>query len=162
MLPIDDCDDCTPAYLHRRLPPSTIVLSSLPFVFTFFIVATVVSQKILPLLTGQTLPTKQEQRIPLNAKDESKSRHRWGIWHNVTAKRVAAVACVVTIALSSVLVELILCEISNSLNPAVRGIALNTTLFLLLLLIILVLPALEISSVAVSYTHLTLPTKRIV
>ena len=51
MLPSDDCDDCRPAYLLRRLDsfsPSTIVFSTLPFVLTFLVVAALVTQKLLP------------------------------------------------------------------------------------------------------------------
>jgi len=69
----------------------------------------------------------------------------------ITTKRISQVACAFTIALSAVLVELILCEISNMLNPAARGLALRTTLYSLLLLIVLIIPALEINSVTNSW-----------
>jgi hypothetical protein len=51
------------------------------------------------------------------------------------------------IALSAVLAELILCEISNTVNPATRTSALKATLPLLLFQLIVVTPALEIHSV---------------
>lgn len=50
--------------------------------------------------------------------------------------------------LSAVLVELLLCEISDSLHPAARGLALKVTLSSLLVLSILVTPALELHGLA--------------
>lgn len=52
-----------------------------------------------------------------------------------------------SIGLSAVLVELLLCEISNTLNPAARGLALRVTLSSLLILSVLVTPALEIHGI---------------
>jgi hypothetical protein len=46
--------------------------------------------------------------------------------------------------LSAVLVELLLCEISNTLNPAARGLALRATLSSLMILSVAITPALEI------------------
>ena len=148
-LPTDDCDDCRPAYLQRRLdsvPRSTIIVSFLPFILTFVVASVVVSRKILPLLLGPaSLARKQQDAASLS--DANGSSRIARIWRAITARKIASATCVITIALSSVLVELILCEISNSLNPAIRGIALRTTLYSLLLLIILIVPALEIHSV---------------
>ena len=52
-----------------------------------------------------------------------------------------------TVALATVLIVLILCEISNSFDPATRGLALRTTVFILLFLLVVALPALEIQSI---------------
>ena len=52
-----------------------------------------------------------------------------------------------TVALATVLIVLILCEISNSFDPATRGIALRTTVFVLLFLLVVALPSLEIQSI---------------
>ena len=150
-----DCDECRPAYLERRLdsfPPSTIAFSSLPFVFTFFVVAVLVSQKLPPLLAAHGLQSKQATGLPTlrnDALDVRKCGSR--AWTQITTKRVAALACATSIALSTVLVELILCEISNMLNPAARGLALRTTLYSLLALIVVVMPALEIHSIINSW-----------
>lgn len=65
-----------------------------------------------------------------------------------SAQRLASVVFSTSIGLSAVLVELLLCEISNTLNPAVRGFALRLTLSSLLVLSILVTPALEIHGLA--------------
>jgi len=152
MLPTNDCDECRPSYLQRRqlasFPPSTIAFSSLPFVFTFFLVATLVSQRLLPFLAAHGTPNKQEHGLPtFNGRTLDARKCASRTCMQITAKRVAATACAATIALSAVLVELILCEISNTLNPAARGLALRTTLYSLLLLIVVIMPALEINSV---------------
>lgn len=150
---LDDCDECTPSYLVRRLdsfPPSTIAVSSLPFILTFVIVATVVSQKVLPLLSAPGFEKSQEYALPNWDKNAVKSSGT-RLWEKITPKRVAAVTCAISLALSSVLVELILCEISNTLNPAARGLALRTTLSSLLFLIVIIIPALEIHSVVSSW-----------
>lgn len=149
MLSLDNCDDsCRPAYLQRRLdsfPPSTIALSSAPFALTFLIVATAVWQKVIPHLSSST--SQKDQNIPFFNRDPLRSTNPGlASLRNVSFKRVAAITFSATIALSAVLVELILCEISNLLNPAARGLALRITLFSLLLLIIVVIPSLEVHS----------------
>ncbi|KAJ9621249.1 hypothetical protein H2203_007301 [Taxawa tesnikishii (nom. ined.)] len=149
MIPTDDCDDCRPAYLQRRLdsfPPSTIAFSSLPFAFTFLVVAAVVFQKLFPLLSGSA-PKSQKHGLPkFNTDTFRPSSHSIQGTNRATAKRIAAVTFAVTIALSAVLVELLLAEISNTLNPAARGLALRITLSSLLVLIVIVTPALELHS----------------
>lgn len=62
-------------------------------------------------------------------------------------KHLVAFTFSTTVALATVLIVLILCEISNSFDPATRGIALRTTIFVLLFLLIVALPALEIQSI---------------
>ena len=61
-----------------------------------------------------------------------------------SAQRLASLVFSTSIGLSAVLVELLLCEISNTLNPAARALALRTTLGSLLVLSVLITPALEI------------------
>ncbi|KAF2153661.1 hypothetical protein K461DRAFT_276702 [Myriangium duriaei CBS 260.36] len=150
MLPSDDCNECTPAYLKRRfdpLPHSSKVISYFPFVLTFLIVATIVSQKVLPLIATHTGQNKQEYGM-LRMSRTSFGLPKWSrIWSvRITARRVAAVACAITIALSAVLVELILCEVSDTIDRTARGSALRITLVSLLGLIIVLVPALEIFS----------------
>jgi len=151
----DDCNECRPAYLQRRLdsfPPSTVALSSVPFVFTFVVVAAIVSQRLPPLLAAHGLQSKQENGLSGFNTDATSARSCTPkTWAQVTTKRIGQVACAFTIALSAVLVELILCEISNMLNPAARGLALRTTLYSLLLLIVIIIPALEINSIINSW-----------
>ena len=65
----------------------------------------------------------------------------------ISSRALASVTFSTNIALSTVLVELLLCEISNTVNPATRALALRITLPLLLFLLIVATPALEIHSV---------------
>jgi hypothetical protein len=142
----DDCNECRPAYLQRRLdsfPPSTIALSSAPFALTFLFVAVAVWQKVVPHLSSSN--SHKDQNIPLfNREAQRTNGHTQKSWRSISFKRIAAVTFSTTVALSAVLVELILCEISNLLNPAARGLALRITLFSLLILIIIVIPSLEV------------------
>ncbi|TIA05701.1 hypothetical protein D6C81_10353 [Aureobasidium pullulans] len=149
MLPsMDDCNECRPAYLQRRLdsfPPSTIALSSAPFALTFLVTAVAVWQKVVPHLSSSNSP--KDQNIPFFNRESLRSNnHGLGSLRNISFKSIAAVTFSATISLSAVLVELILCEISNLLNPAARGLALRITLFSLLILIIIVIPSLEVHS----------------
>ncbi|KAG8627542.1 hypothetical protein KVT40_005025 [Elsinoe batatas] len=145
MLPSDDCDACKPSYLQRRLyiPDSGRIFSYAPFFFTFLVVSALVTQKVLPLLAIYTGQSKQENGYTHTTLTPWLRRVGYV---QIDAKRVAAAACTATIALSAVLVELILCEISNTIDPIARGLALRATLTSLLLLLILVIPTLEIHS----------------
>lgn len=62
-------------------------------------------------------------------------------------QRVSAAAFAATIGLAAVLAELILCEISDTIDAVARGMALRITIFLLLVLLVVVIPSLEIYSV---------------
>jgi hypothetical protein len=152
----DDCNECTPAYLRRSLdsvPPTTILLSSVPLLLTGLATAYVAQTKLFPLLAsneperkaGQDgLPTfKQNVFQPRTWKEKigQPSKERLGSWVFSTS-----------IALSAVLIELLLLEISDTLNPAARGLALQVTLNSLLFLILLVNPALEIHGIVKSVT----------
>lgn len=63
-----------------------------------------------------------------------------------TVRKISAVVFSVTIALSAVLAELLLCEISNSFDPAARGFALRVTVASLLSLLVIAIPLLELYS----------------
>lgn len=65
----------------------------------------------------------------------------------LTVRKASAIIFSTTIALAAVLIELILCEISNTIDPAARGLAFHFTISLLLLLLIVAIPSLEIQSV---------------
>jgi hypothetical protein len=65
-----------------------------------------------------------------------------------SSQRLASIVFATSMGLSAVLVELLLCEISDSLHPAARGLALKVTLSSLLVLSILVTPALELHGLA--------------
>ena len=148
----DNCDDCTPGYLRRRTQASTaIIFSSLPFLVTFLFVATIVFHRLFPLLSGDAT-TKGSQynaqlfqstfTSPLTSSAKSGRPSS-----STPIKRISAFAFSTTIALAAVLAELVLCEISDTINPAARGVALHITIFLLLLLLIIVIPSLEIHSI---------------
>lgn len=146
MLPSDDdCDACAPEWAVKRRP-SAVALSALPFVLTFLIVAVAVSHKLFPLLSGHAnLKSAHDgAQLPGFAWRERTSlltRLR------ITARTLASATFSTNIALSAVLVELILCEISNTVNPSTRTLALKITLPSLLFLLIVATPALIIHSV---------------
>lgn len=145
MLPTDDCDDCKPSNIQRRLdsvPPSTIFFSLIPFVLTWVVTALIAQQRIYPALSSDA---QQKSGLPVFNVSSPKptTTQRWS-FRRPSAQKVASLVFSTSIGLSAVLVELLLCEISNTLNPAARGLALGLTLPLLLMLSVLVTPALEI------------------
>ncbi|KAL8686339.1 MAG: hypothetical protein Q9218_007174, partial [Villophora microphyllina] len=133
MLPSsDDCDECRPG---GRTPATTaIAFSSLPFIATFFLVSTIVLQKLFPILSGYA--SSNSKRVTFNL---SPSR--------LTIQKVSALTSSTTIALAAVLAELILCEVSGYIDPYVRRLAFNFTTTLLLLILVVVIPSLQIHSV---------------
>jgi hypothetical protein len=144
MVPTDDCDACVPDWVVKRRP-SALIFSALPFVLTFLIVSVAVSHKLFPLLSGRAYQ-KGRQDGPQFA--GFTLRERSSIFKNLlTAQTLASITFSTNIALSAVLVELILCEISNTVNPATRTLALKITLPSLLFVLIVATPALEIHSV---------------
>jgi len=152
MLPsTNDCDDCKPAYLQRRLdsvPPSTILLSSLPFVVTWIATVVIAQQRLFPILSSDA--AQQKHGLPVFNKDTPKPAS-YSLREQLkrpSAQRLASLVFSASIGLSAVLAELLLCEISNTLNPAARGLALRLTLSSLMLLSIIVTPALEIHGLA--------------
>jgi Abscisic acid G-protein coupled receptor/The Golgi pH Regulator (GPHR) Family N-terminal len=140
-----DCDDCVPAYLESS--PSTAIWSTLPFSLTFLFVAIIVQQKVYPLLSSPSAVDK------LNASAYSPASPRGDVSTRSFAKerrlsrRISSIAFSSTIALAAVLTELLLCEISNSFNPATRKIAIRATVTSLLCLLVVVTPLLEIYSI---------------
>ncbi|MCJ1363069.1 hypothetical protein MMC16_002175 [Acarospora aff. strigata] len=142
-LTLKHCDDCTPSHLKRGLrshAATAVVISSLPFVFTFLIVSGIVLEKLFPLLSG-SVQSKGRPEHPLSL---SKFRFRSPSTYSVSS--ISAICFSTTIALSAVLAELILCEISNALNPDARGVALQVTVSTLLVLLIIFIPFLELHS----------------
>src|SRR5436190_19856082 len=146
MLPIvDDCDDCVPAYA-RRSSGLAGAFSTLPFVLTFVAVTVLVLTKVYPRLWRPFRPERTAQH-------GTRSRH----WpdadatqsENVqaVAKNLPAVTFSCTVALSVVLIELLLCEISNSFDPAARGFALRLTVTSLLASLVVAIPLIEIQSI---------------
>jgi hypothetical protein len=96
-------------------------------------------------------PRTVPDRLPIYNKDAKKDPNskKWRAKiHKPSAKRVASEVFSTSIGLSAVLVELLLCEVSNFLQPAARALALRLTLSSLLILVILIIPALEIHGIA--------------
>ncbi|KAI4150302.1 MAG: hypothetical protein LQ340_004156 [Diploschistes diacapsis] len=146
VLSSDDCDDCVPSYLQSEDRTFVAVaISSLPFFVTFLIVATIVKQRIFPLLSGDG-SIKLGQNGAALFQPSAGSRMSNSRLSENPIKQASAVAFSATIALALVLAELVLCEISDTLDPTARGIALRTTIFLLLILLVGIIPSLEIQS----------------
>jgi Abscisic acid G-protein coupled receptor/The Golgi pH Regulator (GPHR) Family N-terminal len=135
MLPSDDdCDDCTPASINPQFGPKG-AFSTLSFLATFAFVTFIAYRKVYPLLVNATL------RL-----DQSRSSAFAPSTQNVV-RRIAAFTFSFTIALSAVLTELLLCEISNSFNPTARSVALQVTVASLLGLLVIAIPLLGIHTV---------------
>ena len=139
----DDCEDCTPMYLRSTRFTSKAAVSALPFIATFALLTIVAYRKVYPLLsqTPSKDPASSSKGLPrpATAPSEPATQH--------LARRVAAITFASTIALSAVLTELLLCEISNSFNPTARSVALQVTVVSLLGLLVVAIPLLGISSV---------------
>jgi hypothetical protein len=149
----DDCDECMPEYaLHRS--PMSVAFPALPFILTFMVVAFVVSQKLFPILSGNAEKKVHHDGARLSSHVPSTQRDarlpdRASIlkYLRPNARCLASIIFSTNFALSAVLVELILCEISNTVNRATRTLALKITLPSLLFLLVVATPAFEIHSV---------------
>ncbi|KAF2672573.1 hypothetical protein BT63DRAFT_420799 [Microthyrium microscopicum] len=153
MLPSDDCHDCVPNY--ARTSRASALLTYLLFTTTFILTAIVALRRLLPKLSPDALrsPTRDHHDVTLplhkyelSGASSSRSRStRFSM--GLSAKRIGYLTFATNIGLSAVLVELLLCEISNALDPGARAFALDTVLPALMFLVILVAPALELQSI---------------
>ncbi|EHY59012.1 hypothetical protein HRR83_001721 [Exophiala dermatitidis] len=145
MLPTraEDCDECTPASLrHSTAFGPKAALSTIPFIATFACLTFIAYRKVYPLLSPtSTRPQNGDKGLPRPATSPPEAATQQ------LARRIAAITFSSTIALSAVLTELLLCEISNSFNPTARNIALQATVVSLLGLLVVAIPLLGISSV---------------
>jgi Abscisic acid G-protein coupled receptor/The Golgi pH Regulator (GPHR) Family N-terminal len=145
MLPTDsDCDDCAPVFVKGS--PSPAAFSALLFILTFLFVAVIVHQKVYPLLSSTT-NAKPNRTAQSPTSERGSSFTTSSCNEKRVSRRVSSLAFSSTIALSAVLTELLLCEISNSFNPATRKFAIRATVASLLCLLVVVIPLLEIYSV---------------
>jgi Abscisic acid G-protein coupled receptor/The Golgi pH Regulator (GPHR) Family N-terminal len=144
MLPTEnDCDDCVPMY--PKGSPSRTTFSALPFALTFLFVAVIVHQKVYPLLSETTKDKPNRSAYsPISPQADSPTHSR--AKEKRISKQISSLAFSSTIAVSTVLTELLLCEISNSFDPATRKIAIRVTVASLLCLLVVVIPLLEIYS----------------
>jgi Abscisic acid G-protein coupled receptor/The Golgi pH Regulator (GPHR) Family N-terminal len=142
MLPSDDCDECSLG--NTRKAHATSYLSHILFICTFAIAAFVAVNKILPLLAPYANDKLHDVHIPLHNFDvRAKSRS----WAAASSKRIMSLVFAINIGLSAVLVVLLLCEISNLLDPLARSQSLRLCLPLLMILLVLVSPALQLQSI---------------
>jgi len=155
----DDCGACAPSYLTRRLEsasPGTLLWSSLPFIITWLVAALLAWHRLFPLLCGDVHSRPTKDALPQYNKDRDRDSHGGGkgMAHSVkrlarpSSQKLASLVFATSMGLSAVLVVLLMCEISDSLHPAARGLALKVTLSSLLVLSILVTPALELHGLA--------------
>ncbi|KAK5083290.1 hypothetical protein LTR70_008219 [Exophiala xenobiotica] len=145
MLPAsDDCAECTPTYTTTF--GTKAAFSTLPFVATFIVATLIAYRKIYPLLLARS--EQRASKIGANSKtpQPATSSHDEPPTQSL-ARRIAAFTFSSTIALSTVLTELLLCEISNSFNPTARSVALQITVVSLLGLLVIAIPLLGIYSV---------------
>ncbi|KAH0557137.1 hypothetical protein GP486_005071, partial [Trichoglossum hirsutum] len=162
MLPDDKCDDsgCSVASLrHARssMHATTVLVESLPFVVTFVAIATVVHRRFYSRLSGHSVFSEDAEcnRLPARghaSSSRSSSSLRPVAWlrrvrAGVTAPRLMALSFSATFALTCVVPELVLCEISNLLHPEVRGLAVRVTISALLILLLVVTPLLQLHSI---------------
>ncbi|KAM3081053.1 hypothetical protein ACMFMG_005009 [Clarireedia jacksonii] len=157
LLPSDKCDDaCTMPGIHENrslssVSFSTLAFSSIPLILTFIIVSLVVLQKLFPLLAGlQHSKEEQLHYLPSDAPPSLRHSHAEHGRKNARGKAIA-ISFSTTIALATVLAELILCEISNYLNPAARAFALKITVPTLLFLLVVLIPFLELQSIIAGF-----------
>ncbi|RMD42911.1 hypothetical protein DV735_g2229, partial [Chaetothyriales sp. CBS 134920] len=140
------CDhECQSHGLSTRLSAWAVV-STLPFLATFALVTLVAYRRVHPLLHGPFSSSADRDRktLPLPATAVYEPARQ------TLVRRLAAMTFSCTIALSAVLTELLLCEISNSFNPTARSLALQITIASLLGLLVVAIPFLGIHAVVSS------------
>jgi hypothetical protein len=153
MIPSDKCDDdCVmPGYRHRAATSSgsfsALIFHSIPFVLTFVAVAAIALYKLFPLVSGLSQSKDGEGHyLPSDAPPSLRQSHAEH-GQRSARRRAVAITFSTTIGLSAVLAELILCEISNSLDPGARSLALRVTIPTLLFSLVVLIPFLEVQSI---------------
>ncbi|KAF8865819.1 hypothetical protein BDZ45DRAFT_375700 [Acephala macrosclerotiorum] len=152
MLPSDKCEDdaCVFPGFHARstsaASATTIAFSTIPFATTFLLISVIALQKLFPIVASLQSSKDEEHYLPSDAPPGLRQKHAE---HNAKSsrRRVVAVTFSATIALAAVLVELILCELSNTLNPAARTLALKIVVPTLLFTLVVLIPFLELQSI---------------
>ncbi|KAI5926359.1 Abscisic acid G-protein coupled receptor-domain-containing protein [Camillea tinctor] len=138
-------DLCTaPGQATPSILSTTISLS--PFIITFAVVSILVLRNIFPQLSRiQGSRDGEDHFLPSDAPLSLQQAHAE---HGAKSlrRRVAAAAFSTTIGLAAVLAELILCEISELVDPRARETALRITVPTLLFLLVLLIPFLELQS----------------
>ncbi|RFU33917.1 hypothetical protein B7463_g2441, partial [Scytalidium lignicola] len=143
----DDGDACMAPSAIGSQSFFALVISSAPFIITFLVVAIFILYKVFPSLSRlQQDKDYNNSYLPSHAPP---GLHKASVEYSDRAARrgIVALSFSTTIGLAAVLAELILCEISNSLNPAARALALRITVPTLLFSLIVLIPFLEIQSI---------------
>lgn len=125
---------------------ASMALSLAPFIVTFVVISLLVSQKIFPHLARvQSSRDGEDHFLPSDAPPSLQQAHAEHGSKSLR-RRVAAGAFATTVGLAAVLAELILCEISELVNPHARAMALRVTVPTLLFLLVVLIPFLELQS----------------
>ncbi|CCF36066.1 hypothetical protein CH063_07716 [Colletotrichum higginsianum] len=142
------CDESACAAVDPNAPSMVgLLFSLLPFTATFAAVATIANQKIFPKLARvHDAHDGEDHYLPSHAPPSLKQVHAEH-GQKSPRRRAAAVVFSVTIALATVLGELILSEISDLVSRRAREVGLRFTVPTLLVLLVGVIPFLEIQSV---------------
>lgn len=141
------CEDdlCTAPGLSAPSAFATI-LSLSPFILTFGAVFVLVLRKVFPQLSRvQNSRDGEDHFLPSDAPLSLQQAHAEHGSKSVR-RRVAATAFSTTVGLAVVLAELILCEISELVNPHARETGLKITVPTLLFFLVVVIPFLELQS----------------
>ncbi|KAI0013984.1 Abscisic acid G-protein coupled receptor-domain-containing protein [Xylariaceae sp. FL0662B] len=142
-----DCpDDLCMAPGFAASSMASMILSLSPFILTFFVVSILVLRRIFPQLSRvQSSRDGEDHFLPSDAPLSLQQVHAD---HGAKSLRrqVAAGAFSTTVGLAAVLAELILCEISELVDPHARAMALRITVPTLLFLLIVLIPFLELQS----------------
>ncbi|KAI0180905.1 Abscisic acid G-protein coupled receptor-domain-containing protein [Hypoxylon sp. FL1284] len=142
-----DCLDdlcMAPGLVAPSLLSTSVSLA--PFIITFVVVSALVSQKIFPHLARvQNSRDGEDHFLPSDAPPSLQQVHAEHGAKSIR-RRIAAGAFSTTVGLAAVLAELILCEISEFVNPYARAMALRVTVPTLLFLLVVLIPFLELQS----------------
>ncbi|KAK2035076.1 hypothetical protein LX32DRAFT_633609 [Colletotrichum zoysiae] len=142
------CDESACAAVDPNAPSTAgLIFSLLPFIATFAAVAAVANQKIFPKLARvHDAHDGEDHYLPSHAPPSLRQAHAEH-GQKSPRRRVAAVVFSTTIALATVLGELILSEISDLVSRRAREVGLRFTVPTLLVLLVGIIPFLEIQSV---------------
>ncbi|KAH7037911.1 Abscisic acid G-protein coupled receptor-domain-containing protein [Microdochium trichocladiopsis] len=143
-----DCEEdlcVAPGFAAHSALSTFIALS--PFIVTFLAAFIVVQQRIFPQLSRvQNSRDGEDHYLPSDAPLALQQAHAEHGTKSVR-RRIAAITFATTVALATVLGELILCEISDLVDPYARGVALRFTVPTLLFLLVVLIPFLELQSI---------------
>ncbi|KXH65799.1 hypothetical protein CSAL01_11145 [Colletotrichum salicis] len=142
------CDESACAAVDLNAPSTVgLLFSLLPFLLTFAAVAAFANQTIFPRLARvHDAHDGEDHYLPSHAPPSLRQAHAEH-GQKSARRRVAAAVFSVTIALATVLGELILSEISDLVSRRAREVGLRVTVPTLLVLLVGVIPFLEIQSV---------------